>query len=249
VVELRHIVHRRAIRIYVAAIVVPALVLLYLGLKSVQRQRDAIDALLVSNLRLSGEKLASELEHRTAQLAEACLREAAGVDVGTSDERQIRLQFERLREQHPIARYFFLLEGNSVRYPRLRTPPPRQLEAYATSEDPARGKKYVALFREAEDQELRLDHPAQALAGYRRCYELPTAASLKALALSRVARCLQKSGRPGAAQQAYRTLLENYGDLRTCLTGRTRWLLASRWNKRPRGKLSSTGTWWGGAGS
>jgi uncharacterized small protein (DUF1192 family) len=68
-VALRHIVYRRAIRIYVVAIVAPALVLLYLGLKSVQRQRDAINALLVSNLRLSGEKLASELEHRTAQLA------------------------------------------------------------------------------------------------------------------------------------------------------------------------------------
>jgi len=193
--------------------VVPALVLLYLGLKSVQRQRDAINALLVSNLRLSGEKLASELEHQTAQLAGACLREVAEVDVGTSDGRQIRLQFERLRERHPIAGYFFLLEGNSVRYPRLRTPPPRQLDSYATSEDPAGGKKFAALFREAEDQELRLDHPEQALAGYRRCYELPTAASLKALALSRVARCCQKSGRPGAAQQAYRTLLENYGDL------------------------------------
>jgi hypothetical protein len=214
VVALRHIVYRRAIRIYVVAIVVPALVLLYLGLKSVQRQRDAINTLLVSNLRLSGEKLASELEHRTAQLAEACLREAAAVNVGTSDGRQIRLQFERLREQHPIAGYFFLLEGNSVRHPRLRTPPPRQLEAYAMSEDPAGGKKYVALFREAEDQELRLDHPEQALAGYRRCYELPTAASLKALALSRMARCFQKLNRPSAAEQAYRTLLENDGDLR-----------------------------------
>lgn len=132
----------------------------------------------------------------------------------TSDGRQIRLQFERLREQHPIGGYFFLLEGNSVRYPRLRTPPPRQLEADAMSEDRAGGKQYVALFREAEDQELRLDHPEQALAGYRRCYELPTAASLKALALSRMARCFQKLSQPSAAEHAYRTLLENYGDLR-----------------------------------
>jgi len=82
------------------------------------------------------------------------------------------------------------------------------------SEDPAGGKKYVALFREAEDQELRLDHPEQALAGYRRCYELPTVASLKALASSRMARCFQKLNRPSAAEQAYRTLLENDGDLR-----------------------------------
>lgn len=205
--------YRRAIRIYVVAIVVPALVLLYLGLKSVQRQRDAINALLVSNLRLSGEKLASELEHRTAQLAEACLRDAAVVNMRTSDEGQLRLQFERLREQHPIAGDFFLLEGNSVRYPRLRTPPPRQLDTYAMSEDPAGGKKYVALFREAEDQELRMDQPEQALAGYRRCYELPTAASLKALALSRMARCFQKLNRPSAAEQAYGTLFETYGDL------------------------------------
>jgi len=206
VVALRHLVYRRAIRVYVAAIV-------HLGLKSVQRQRDAINALLVSNLRLSGEKLASELEHRTAQLAEACLRAAVAVNVSTPDEGQLRLQFERLRKQHPIAGYFFLLEGNSVRYPRLRTPPPRQLETYAISEDPAGGKQYVALFREAEDQELRLDHPERALAGYRRCYELPTAASLKALALSRVARCLQKLSRPSEAGQAYRTLVEDYGDL------------------------------------
>jgi proline dehydrogenase len=44
--------------------VAPALVLLYLGLKSVQRQHDAINALLVSNLRLSGEKLAKILFER-----------------------------------------------------------------------------------------------------------------------------------------------------------------------------------------
>jgi hypothetical protein len=65
---LRHILYRRAIRIYLLAIVAPALVLLYLGLKSVQRQHDAINALLVSNLRLSGEKLAAELEHRTQRM-------------------------------------------------------------------------------------------------------------------------------------------------------------------------------------
>jgi hypothetical protein len=40
---LRHILYRRAIRIYLLAIVAPALVLLYLGLKSVQRQHDTIN--------------------------------------------------------------------------------------------------------------------------------------------------------------------------------------------------------------
>jgi hypothetical protein len=52
--------------VYLVAIVGPALVLLYLGWQSVQRQRQAIANLTLSNLVLSGEKLAEELERQTA---------------------------------------------------------------------------------------------------------------------------------------------------------------------------------------
>ena len=62
---------RRAILLYVVVIAVPASVLLFFGIQSFERQRKAVSALMRSNSRFSGERLASELEKQTAQLAEA----------------------------------------------------------------------------------------------------------------------------------------------------------------------------------
>ena len=72
---LRELRHRRSIVVYLLAIVAPALVLLYFGVESFERQREALDTLLRANLRLSAEKLAAELERRVKEEAQACLRD------------------------------------------------------------------------------------------------------------------------------------------------------------------------------
>jgi hypothetical protein len=51
------------------------------------------------------------------------------------------------------------------------------------------------------------------LIAYRQSYKLQVSDSLKALALTRVARCLQKMKQVAEAEQAYHTILEQYGDL------------------------------------
>jgi signal transduction histidine kinase len=51
------------------------------------------------------------------------------------------------------------------------------------------------------------------LTAYRQSYKLQVSDSLKALALTRVARCLQKMKQVAEAEQAYHTILEQYGDL------------------------------------
>ena len=56
--------HRRAVFLYLLAIVGPTLVLLYMGLQSVRRQRQAVTSLTASNLRLSGDRVVAELERR-----------------------------------------------------------------------------------------------------------------------------------------------------------------------------------------
>jgi len=56
--------HRRAVSLYLLAIVGPTLALLFLGLQSVRRQRQAVASLTASNLRLSGERLGAALERR-----------------------------------------------------------------------------------------------------------------------------------------------------------------------------------------
>ena len=67
--------HRRGVLLYLVAIVGPTLALLYLGLQSVRRQNEAVASLTATNLRLSGERLADDLERRVRQLVESCLRD------------------------------------------------------------------------------------------------------------------------------------------------------------------------------
>jgi signal transduction histidine kinase len=120
---------------------------------------------------------------------------------------------EEVEKRHPIACHFFILQGNAVRFPLLRTPPRRQIDSYITRENGKTGERFARLFAEGEDRELRQPRPDQALSFYRQCHDLPASDWLKALALARVARCLQKTNQAKAAEQAYLALAERYGNL------------------------------------
>lgn len=212
--------YRRAILVYLVTIVGPTLVLLYLGLQSVQRQEQAIASLTATNRRLLAERLATEVARRSDQLAATCLRdpEIAVLSQPQANQaagdpaRPFAAIFRRVKARHPIADLFFVLQDNRVRYPQLSTPLPRTLEEYLTPSDAA-SKAYAAQFHDGEMLEVQRQRPDLALAAYRRCSELPVPAELKALALARMARCARKLDQPRLAEQIYQTLAERYGDL------------------------------------
>ena len=131
--------YRKAILVYLLAIVAPALVLLYFGVVSFQRQRQAADALLQSNLRLSGEKLAAEVERRANELALECLRGDTEIS----------------RRKHALARYFFAIDGGRVVYPPVHTPAPSTVDELLAGEPSAVRQEYSTVFRNAELQELQ----------------------------------------------------------------------------------------------
>lgn len=222
-IRVRHIPRHsfRAILVYLLAIVGPTVALLYLGLQTVERQRQALTGLTISNLRLQGEKLTSELERRTWQLAAACLgdnelsqiRLAPGNSDTPEGAKEIRALLEPVRHGHPIARHFFILRGNAVVFPILQSPLPQRSGDDLAKDSREVRQQFEALFAEGEDQELLKQRPDLALPAYRQSYKLPVSDSLKALALSRVARCLWKINQVAAAQQAYRTIFEQYGDI------------------------------------
>jgi signal transduction histidine kinase len=204
---------------YLVAIVAPTLGFLYLGLEAVQRQRQAITGLTLANLRLSGERLAAELERRAWQLAERCLRdeELAGLRVDRAltpeQARPIRDLLARVGARHPIARQFFLWQEGAVRFPLLRSPPLPPLDNVLP---PQEGKndpdsRALSLLGEGEELELRADRLEQAVNRYRQACELSLSDDVKALALARLARCLHKGNQPAEAGQAYAELQEKYG--------------------------------------
>jgi signal transduction histidine kinase len=159
--------YRRAILIYVAAIVLPAGALLWLGIQSFERQRRALAT-------LAAEKLAATTESRMRDAAQSIF---AG-------------------KQHPEAQYFFTIEHGEVIKPALQSPPP-----CATPPE----------FATAEHEELDLNHPEIALGLYQ---QLARTHRLRALALSRVARCLGKLGRAAEARNVWRELAAAFPDER-----------------------------------
>jgi signal transduction histidine kinase len=212
---------RRAVLLYLLAIVGPTVALLFLGLQSVRRQRQAVASLTASNLRLSGERLAAELERRVSQLAEACLRDkeivrihdSAVPPIASDEARRFRLLLEGIEKRHPIADQLFVIEGDSVRYPILRAPEARPIEEDLALERSVSGRRFEKFFADAERLELLEGRLREALAGYRNCSDLPVADRLKAVALARVARCARKLGNQQTAEAAYERLAERYGDL------------------------------------
>lgn len=175
----------RAMVVYLGAIVAPALVLLLLGLRSVAQQRQAVDLVVATNRRLSEEKLAAELDNRIRGLAAECLR--------------VQPAAPPFQQVHPIAKHYFLIEDGEVRWPRLRTPPP------------VNPPGLPAPFAQAEELELRGNRVKEALAAYREAYQQTRRAELRALALSRIARCEEKLGEHQAALASWKMLLENFG--------------------------------------
>lgn len=211
--------HRRGVFLYLLAIVGPTLVLLYLGLQSVRRQAQAVASLTASNLRLSGERLAAELERRVSQLAEACLRDGAharvqgflSAPIAPDDARRLRLLLEDIERRHPIADQLFVIRGDSVLYPIVQAPEAGPLEEDLALERSVAGRRFGTLFAEAERLELLEGRPREALASYQKCSELSVADRLKAVALARVARCARKLGERKVAEGAYERLAQRYG--------------------------------------
>ncbi|MEX2273376.1 MAG: ATP-binding protein [Vicinamibacterales bacterium] len=88
--------YRRAILIYFLTIVVPVCALLWLGIQSFNRQRQALAT-------LTAEKLAAAVEARTAEAAARALQDRV----------------------HPIAEHYFVAEGGEIIRPALRAPLPQ----------------------------------------------------------------------------------------------------------------------------
>jgi signal transduction histidine kinase len=120
---------------------------------------------------------------------------------------------EGIERRYPIADQLFVIRTDAVRYPIPQALEPRPLEDDPLLGQSGSGRRFAALFAEAETLEVLGGRLSEALQSYRRCSELPVADRHRALALARVARCARKLEQRQTAEQAYESLAERYGDL------------------------------------
>jgi signal transduction histidine kinase len=192
---------------YVAAIAIPTLALLYLQFESMKQQRAAMKALTASNLILSGEHLAAEIERSTTREIESTLYDDDLLRIGgvlariksPAEARQARTAFEGLRRRHVLFDQFFLMEGNAVRYPLMRNP-------VELPEDASPCLK-------AAGEKERLGQTSRALTAYESCVTMAHTDSSRAIALFAEARYLRKVGRESDSAKAYTGVVERYGDI------------------------------------
>ncbi len=202
---------RRVLALYVAAIVGPALVLLFLGVQAVQRQRQAIDQLARANRQLQERRVAAALESRLIEDAERCLRDASAVVQQPIDwtdlprSRDLRVALESVAQRHPLAKAIFLIEDGIVRIPRTEHVLPPIAGPLAATTD----RSLTNLLEQAEGAE-RAGQTAKALHLYSRLAENATEPATKALALSRMAYSFERIGQAGKATDLHRRVVDEF---------------------------------------
>ena len=173
--------------------VLPTAVLALICFRSVQRQRDAIIAVLQkANLDLNMERRASQLVLEKRRLAEACLRDL--------DPDLVPAAIPRWRSQHPIAKHFFVWSGGRLLFPAVEAEP--------------KSPVINPLLCDGEGLEFQANSPERALSHYRWARGQNLTGEEEALALAREARCLAKLGRRAEAEAIWRRLADIYTDVR-----------------------------------
>ena len=116
----------RPFRIYFAAVVLPTVVILGLGIATVRRQPDALEALRLTNRALQQSRIAEDLDRAMVDAAAAAFRDSAFGKIvnrllcqNFRDVDAARSQVDLLRTRHPVVRDVFVVAGGAIRYPRI----------------------------------------------------------------------------------------------------------------------------------
>jgi len=211
--------YRLASVAYLLAIVVPTLVLCYLGLSAIYKQREAFDALAAANQRLTAQRLVADIESRASSLVDVCLHDVnlAGLDLPPESDspaarRAVRARLDQVRARHLIARALVVFRQGVLLLPEQANQIPRSVERLLTAEPSDVRTRFAELFTQAESLEIRERRLAEARLVYARASNLPVSADLRALALSRAGRSLLKLDDTAGAMRTYRELLERFPD-------------------------------------
>jgi signal transduction histidine kinase len=207
---------RRALVVYLFAIVIPTLLLLFFGLEALRQQRRAVGRLAEANRMLVERAAADALEQRAGDLATSCLsdgRLAATVDTRPwshgEQVRAARLALDDVARQHPIARHLFLIEDREIRVPRVGAAWPQSSDDILQAETGPAADGVRTAFGAAERLEAA-DRLSEALARYRDVRAACRSEALAGLASARVARCLDRLGRRAEAVAAYTEIITRF---------------------------------------
>ena len=208
----------RPLLVYFAAVVVPTVIILGLGIATVRRQNDALEALRLTTRALQQARIAEDLDRAMLDAAAAAFRDSTFGKVveqlssqNPSEVDGARRQIDGFRSRHPVVRDVFVVVGGTISYPRVDAPLLRTLDDVVNSEAPdVRGAVRDLL---ARAQDLEASDAVAATKAYQTAMALARTPGAQALAFAGAARAHAQAGDRAAAAEAWRSVIRRFSDI------------------------------------
>jgi two-component system phosphate regulon sensor histidine kinase PhoR len=212
---------RRALLLYLGAVVGPTLVVLTAGVLAARRQNEALVTLQLTTRSLQERRIADDLERRLLDsaedaLADTALAAAIALDLTAAPERHdaARIALTALRARHPVVRGVYVIDDGVVVFPRLQSSLPSTIEAWLADEPRLRQPGLTRVVDAARRRESAADYRGAADL-YGSAEASAASPRVRAWALAGLGRTAAASGNRLRAIGAYRRVLAEH---RACYT-------------------------------
>jgi signal transduction histidine kinase len=199
--------HRKIIYIFLLAIFLPLLILVYLSLSTFVKRRDAVKKLLESNLWISGEAAIQSIEGDLLELEKTALKSENYLRLIQS-EKTDHAVFSSSIFSKDIAKQFFLLDAD---YKTVYPETGRENSTGILWEKQKLNSQFAQSFQSAELFEFTQKDFPRAVELYKECTLSAPSGQTRAIAYEGLGRCLFAIKKYPDAEKAYRELSEYYG--------------------------------------
>jgi signal transduction histidine kinase len=196
--------HKKIIIIFISAIFIPSVILIYLSYNTFIQRRETVKNILESNLWISGNTALNALENEITKVEKEVLNTDNFIPLIQKDQLFFKDSFEILNQNTGM---LFLLDTDfNLIQPKIPDKEPTDTSKEIHNARSSFGNTY----RKAESFEFSQKNYLRAIELYDQCIKLTPAKQLQAIALEGLGRCLLKLKKYDLAKQPYKELARDY---------------------------------------
>jgi signal transduction histidine kinase len=199
--------HKKIIIIFIAAIFIPSVILIYLSYNTFIQRRETVKNILESNLWISGNTALDAMENEITQAEKKVLNRDNFIPLIKKDQISFKDSFELLNQNSGM---LFLLDSDfNLIQPKI----PNKERSDTFKEIYDAKSSFGTTYRKAETFEFSQKNYLKAIGLYDQCIKLTPNKQLHAIALEGKSRCLLKLKKYDPAEQTYNELAGDYSQL------------------------------------
>ncbi len=204
----------RLVVIFIAAIMLPTILLGYLAIRTAETEKLVVWEKLKESYTSLANGLSNQLDD-TLYSAESDFRHSVSA-LTTYDRDILQRSARQLEDEHGvIGHVFFLNSSGDMIFPEDPRGKRRDVEAMAELSESQRRDKdiFESYVAEAERQEFKHNDPQRAIYGYQRILDDLKMPIYRTLALNGIARCYTRLGSDKEALKYYNEIISKYTDV------------------------------------